>query len=252
MEQYKAMIKCIEKQARFWEERKDKIDLPQFLKNPLYMEAIGEKSLLPFVTISREYGAGGYFVGEKLADILNSKNKSRPPWAAYDKNILEKVMDELGLNEKLVNTLTDHARASMTEIFQTAFSSFPPQIAVYKKLIEQILLLVQNGHVIIIGRGGNFLTQKIEKGFHVRLIAPMEWRIEQVSRMQNISIHDAKKMIVEKTKLREGYIKQYIKHDLHDPNNFDLIINSSRFSTEQVARLIIKGMKLKGILGDNG
>lgn len=153
MEKYRAMMKNIEKQARYWEERKDKVNVPLMLKDQLYLESLAEKPAPPFVTISREYGACGYSVAEKLAEILNTQKKITPPWAAYDKNILEKLMDEMGMNTALINTLTDHARASLTEVFQTAFSKFPPQVAVYKKLVEKILLLVENGNVIIVGRG---------------------------------------------------------------------------------------------------
>ncbi len=203
---------------------------------------------LPFITISREYGCCGFMVATRIIEIINEKYKSEPPWVAYDKKLLEQLMADTGLSESLLETLTGKARNKLTDLIQTTFSSFPSQVAIHKKLTETITMLALQGNVVIVGRGSNMITNKTAGGFHVRLVAPEKYRAEKFAKAKNISKAEAIKFIQERSKQREEYMKEFLKFDLRDPNNYDLILNDSHFSVEQLARLIIEGMIIKGLL----
>ncbi len=246
MNDYKSINNNVNKQVKYWHERKHKIDTPRkvFTKKD---ETI-KKEFLPFITISREYGCGGYEVGRKIAEILNSDENIELPWAAYDKKILNDVLNDMGICQCLGETLTSNARTALTEILQTAFSNFPSQVSVYKKLVETIILMAENGHVILVGRAANVFTKNMEKGFHVRLVADLDWRIERISSIFDISRAKAKDMILKKSKERENYVKKYVKFDLSDPHNYHLVINDAKYESDEVARLIIEGMKIKKLL----
>lgn len=231
-----AIDRFMNAQVIYWKKQKEKLDEPEKVNR------------LPFVTISREYGCCGYQVALKLTEILNEELKPEPLWAAYDKKLLDKLMIDTGLSESLVETLTGKARNKLTNLIQTTFSSFPPQVAVHKKLVEIITMLALNGHVVIVGRGGNMITKEVESGFHVRLVAPVNSRAEKLSKTLNMTKSEATKMLKEKTKQREEYMKEFFKIDLADPHNYDMVINDATFSVEHVARLIIQGMKYKGVL----
>lgn len=231
-----AIDRIMNAQVIYWKKQKEHLDEPEKVNR------------LPFVTISREYGCGGYEVASKLSEILNEELKPEPLWAAYNKSLLDKLMIDTGLSESLVETLTGKARNKLTNLIQTTFSTFPPQVAVHKKLVEIIAMLALNGHVVIVGRGGNMITKEIESGFHVRLITPIHQRAEKLSKSMNMSKGEATKMIKEKTRQREEYMKEFFKIDLADPHNYDMVINDAIFSSEHVARMIIQGMKYKGVL----
>ena len=64
----------------------------------------------------------------------------------------------------------------------------------------------------------------------------------------NISKQDAARLIAEKTKQRDTYLKEYLKFDVADPHNYQLIINNADHSIDQAARIIIESMKIKGLL----
>jgi cytidylate kinase len=223
-------------QVIYWKKQKQTIQEPE------------KANRLPFVTISREYGCGGFKVASELVKILNTEFRHEPEWAAYDRKILEKLMADTGLSEHLVHTLTEKARSKMTNMIQTTFSSFPPQISVHKKLTETISLLALQGNVVIVGRGSNMITKDITGGFHVRLIAPVNLRAEKLSKEMNITRAEAIKLIKEKTGLRDNYMKEFLKFDLTDPYNYSMIVNEGEFTVEQAAGLIIEGMKIKGLL----
>jgi cytidylate kinase len=248
MSEQSAKDKHVEKQVKFWHERKNKIDKPQTIITKIRENKLPKKDYYPFVTISREYGCGGFEVAERLSTILNTEYDFKSPWAAYDKEVLDTVMDDMGICQCLADTLTASARRSLTEFLQTAFSDFPSQLSVYKKLVETIILLAENGHVVIVGRAGNVITRDMKSGYHVRLVADMEWRIDRIATMFRISRHEAREMITKKSKERDSYMKKYVKFDISDPHNYHMFVNNSLYSSEEVARLIIEGMKLKGLI----
>ncbi len=231
-----SMDKYINAQVTYWKKQKEKLATPE------------KSNRLPFITISREYGCGGYDIAKRLAEIFNTELKQKPEWAAYNRTLLDKVMDDMGLSSSLAETLTGTARSGLTNLLQTSFSSFPTQVSVHKKLAETIAILALNGNVIIVGRGSNIITRSIKNGYNVRLVAPLGWRTDAIVEKMNISKQDAGKLIAEKTRQRDTYLKEYLKFDVADPHNYQLIINNADHTVDQAARIIIESMKIKGLL----
>ncbi len=210
-------------------------------------EPLDKENQFPFITISREYGCGGFEVADIVVRELNHAYKQNPIWGAYDKQILDRISHDMGITEALAETLTGSARRKMTELFQTSFSKFPPQVAVYRKLAEVVRMLAINGHVVIVGRAGNAITKDMPYGMHVRVVAPMEWKVERLVQLNSISKQKARELIKEKTEDREGYLKQFVQFDPRNSHNYDLIINNAHYSIENTAMMIIEALKLKGI-----
>ncbi len=235
---YAPMEKYLSAQVKYWQQMKEQISAKE----------IEKKKHLPFITISREYGCFGYNLAEKLIKLLNEEYNPEPVWAAYDRKLLEKIMEDMGLSQSLTETLTNNARKTLTNLLQTTFSKFPPQVAVYRKLVETIRILAINGNVVIVGRAGNVITRDFDQGYHVRLVASMDWRIKNIQGKTDMSKKEAEKTILEKTREREGFIKEYVKFDLTNPHNFHIVINNSHHTLEEAARLIIEGMKIKGLI----
>ncbi len=226
------------RQIEYWQRQKNISDIG---------EKVDKENENPFITISREYGCGGYEVAEHVVSELNHAYKQHPIWGAYDKLILDRISSDMGITNTLADTLTGSARRKMTELFQTTFSKFPPQVAVYRKLAEVVRMLAINGHVVIVGRAGNAITKDMPYGMHVRIIAPMDWKVERIMRLANISKKDAKSVIAEKTGDRESFLKEFVMFDSRDSHNYDLVINNADYTIENAAMLIIEALKLKGI-----
>ncbi len=235
---YAQMEKYLSAQVKYWQQMKEQISAKE----------VEKKQNPTFVTISREYGCCGYQLAETLVKLINEKYNPEPVWAAYDRKLLDKIMKDMGLSQSLTETLTNNARKTLTNLLQTTFSNFPPQVAVFRKLVETIRILALNGNVVIVGRAGNVITRDYESGYHVRLVASMDWRIKNVQETSGMSRKDAEKTILEKSKEREGFIKEYVKFDLSNPHNFHIVINNSPHTLEEAARLIIEGMKIKGLI----
>lgn len=235
MSRYLAMEKFIGNQMKFWESQKAKVKLH-------------DTESKPFITIEREYGCLGYDLGKKIVELLNAEYPDGLVWAAYDKQVLDRVMQDMGLSESLAKTLTDDARQQMANVLSTSFSSFPPQVAVYRKLAETVRMLAANGNVVIIGRAGNVITREMKGGYNVRIIAPMEYKIKNVMQIKGVDKKEAEKLVIDNTARRVNYIREYVNFDILDPHNYHLILNAAKFSNDEMARIVIQGLKIKGHL----
>ncbi len=197
----------------------------------------------PFITISREFGSEGWILAQELERKLNDMKKFDPPWMAYNKEVISMVEKSNNLSAKLVESLEKPANRSIEEFFENYFSSRPPRIAIFKKTARTIKSLASHGHVIIVGRGGCFVTQGMEKGFHVRIVAPFGWRVEQIMQQKNISKEESEQLVRKMEKERDTFIKDYFFTDVWDPHYYHLVINSAGFKLNDAAELIISAMK---------
>ncbi len=232
----------ISRQLKFWILEQEKLRADEKVLSGKHAE------VKPFITISREYGCGGYEIGEEITRIMNEEYKSEPVWAAYDKQILEKLSEDLGFSTELAETLTADARNNITRFFRDLFSDLPSTLQIYKKLAEIIRTLATNGNVIIIGRGGSILTQKMKGGIDVKVVAPLEWRIKKIAKQRNISPEESEEIIVGQDVKRRSVFNEVIKYDIMDPYKYHIVINNKRFTNENAARLIIETMKINGLL----
>lgn len=226
----KTMEHHIRNQFTYWEHQKNVI------------QNIEVEPQKPFITISREYGVGAFEVSEKIVNNLNGLREFTPEWAAYDRELLEKLSQDLGLSKSLADTLTSSARNQLTELFQTSFSKFPTQVAVYRKLAEIVRTMAYNGNVIIVGRAGNVITKGLANGFHVRLIAPAKWKVNRLNQLYGMPIKEAEQAIVQKDKERDSYIQDFLKFENSDPLNYHMVLNMGDVSSEEASKIISEAL----------
>jgi cytidylate kinase len=218
-----------------WKLRKNKVNM-------------GDKHALPFLTISREYGCLGYRVGEAIADIFNKKYHHDPRWTVYDRSIIDHLMKDMNISYELAQTLTDKARDAMDYFFKTSFAKYPPETMVYRKLVETIRIIAANGNAIIIGRVGNVITRDLPQGYHVRLYASVEKKVENISHQLKVKKSEARDILSKKGEIREEFVLKHIKVDLNDPAIYNLMINTTDISIGETARFIVDGMACSGII----
>jgi cytidylate kinase len=233
------MDNYLSSQLKFWQQQKAQMDADGWEDRD---------GLLPFVIISREYGCGGSDIAGAVAKIFNEEYKARPVWAVYDNQIMTKLSEDLGFSNELAETLAFDTRNQLTEFFRFAFSSLPSTVNVYKQLTEIIRTLAIKGNVIIIGRGGNLITRDMRMGLQVKIIAPLEWRINNLMKKYHMKKDAAEKAINEKESNSKDVFSKVFKYDIMDPNNYHIVLNSAKLKTEEIARMIIDAMKVKGLL----
>jgi cytidylate kinase len=106
-----------------------------------------------------------------------------------------------------------------------------------RHLIETILSLSSHGECIIVGRGATEILPR-ETTLRVRMVAPLKDRITLTSQESGLTAEEASKQVEKIDRERRQFIKEYFHRDVADPSNFDLVLNTARFSATGCAELI--------------
>jgi cytidylate kinase len=191
------------------------------------------------VTISREAGAGAAIVASKVAELLQEQNPTENcRWTVFDRNLMAKVLEDHHLSARMARYLPEDRLTELQDITDELFGVRPASWTVIQQTSETILSLVELGNVIIIGRGGNVITAKLPNVIHVRLVAPLERRIENARRQYEMSERDARAFCLREDLGRSRYLRKYFNSNISDPLLYHLVINTGLVSHNEAARLI--------------
>ena len=171
------------------------------------------------VTISREYGSGGRYVGELLA-----KNLGIP---FYDKNLITLSAKESGLATEYVkqNEQTLEGPQTTDDLLYIATT----------KVIEK---LYKKGSCVIVGRCGNYILKDKKDVLKVYLYSSLDDKINRVTKYYDIDKDKALNTINKVNKERKKHYKYYTNTTLDDYNNYDLVLDVSKFGVEKTADII--------------
>lgn len=199
----------------------------------------GEKPI-PFVTISREGGAGGHSVGRCLVDRLNQLDPGEEPWRLWDRELVEKVAGEHHLSPESVATLGETHRTWFGE-FVASLSQVPEddEVKVYRRVAITIRTLAQRGRAVIVGRGGAYVTNKMPGGTHCRLLAPLNFRTATMARQLGISPEAALEHVRVLDRNRLAFLRRYWPGEVWNSDIFSITLNTSLVTEEQAAEAIV-------------
>ncbi|MEI7731711.1 MAG: cytidylate kinase-like family protein [Verrucomicrobiota bacterium] len=193
----------------------------------------------PSITISRQTGAGGTSVACLLADYLQ-KHGPKPacPWTVFDKNLMEKVLADHNLPTRLAQYLPEDKKSMIADIMEELLGLHPPSYTLQRQTTETILQLADLGNVILVGRGAHVITSRLENVLHVRLVAPLETRVQRIQTTQQLSQRAAREFVQHTDQGRTRYLKKHFQADIDDPLLYHLVINTDWLTHEETAKLI--------------
>lgn len=217
-----------------------------FVKAKHYVEIHGHESETgriatagPCITISREAGAGSGLIAEKLIMQLSPLSKDQnAPWAVFDKNLIEKVLEDHHLPKQIAKYLGEEKKSLLTQTMNEMLGVHPPLLKLYHKTTETILHLAHIGNCVIIGRGANIITASLNNAFHVRLIAPLDFRIKNVQEFYGNTKNEAVEFVKKEDAKRNTFIKDHFNKNAEDPLLYHAVINTGCFSLDEVAKVI--------------
>jgi hypothetical protein len=193
----------------------------------------------PCITISRQTGAAAEEISEILMDLLKPRTKNPDlQWAIFDKNLIEKVIEDHNLPEKISDYITEEKHSFLNSIMNELFGIHPSPLTLVQKTAKTILQIAQMGNCIIVGRAANIITRNLENTYHIRIIAPLKKRIEQVRMYFDFSEDEAKKFIEKEDEKRREYVKHYFHKNIDDSSIYDLVINTERQTLDETAQII--------------
>jgi cytidylate kinase len=189
------------------------------------------------IAITRQAGSRG----AEIADAIGA----RLGWPVYDHKLLSRIAKEEGLSARLLEQLDERCASWLVDV-AAGFSarSRVSEGTYMKHLMELLVSLGQIGHCVIVGRGAAHVLP-LETTVRVRVVAPRVLRVAQTEQRKGISRTEAENWVDQTDTDRVGFVKNHFNRDPNDPLNYDLILNSGRYTTDECARLIVEATRIR-------
>jgi cytidylate kinase len=183
------------------------------------------------ITISRQAGAGG----SEIARVLAQKTKMD----LMAGQIIQHVAESSKMSTKVVETLDEKAMTTMESWINSMFVSRHLWPSDYLKHLTRVIGTIgKHGNAIIVGRGAGYILPP-ETTFRIKIIAPLEYRIESMMRIRGLSRGDAQKYIDKRDADRIAFVRKYFQAEAMDPLNYDLVINTEKVGIEGAVDTIL-------------
>lgn len=212
----KTLEKIIDEQVKKWE--------------MMHAEKRVKEEALPIITISREPGSGGRIVAQRIAERLRLD--------LFHQEIIHEMAKSTRVSTRLLSTLDEKALSILQDWISTLINRnhlWPDQYL--KHLMHVIGSIGKHGGAVMVGRGANFILPP-DGRFRVRIVAPLEMRIQNVAREFGVTFDEAKRRVLRTDSDRRAFVRKYFHADITAPVNYDLVINTGTVSIDAAVEAI--------------
>ena len=190
------------------------------------------------ITISREFGSGGRFIGEEIAKKLGI--------GYYDKKIINQIAEESGLSPDYIQESSE--LSPKKGLFAYAFAGRDitgksVEDMVYEAQRKVILELADKESCVIIGRNADFILKDRDDVLNVFIHGDMPEKIQRISRLYNVSEQEAAKLIADTDKRRMTNYNFYTEQKWGKASNYTLCLNSSQLGYDRCEAVIMECVK---------
>ena len=190
------------------------------------------------ITISREFGSGGRFIGEEVAKKLGI--------AYYDKNIIGQIAEKSGLSPEYIQ---ENAELSPKKgLFAYAFSGRDitgksVEDMVYEVQRNIILELAEKEPCVIIGRNADYILKDRDDVLNVFIHGDMPEKIKRITGLYNVKEKEAVKTMADTDKRRRTNYNFYTDQNWGKASNYTLCLNSSQLGYDRCEMIIMECAK---------
>lgn len=199
----------------------------------------------PTICISRKLAVGAV----EIADIVAEKIGYR----VVDQQILQHIATQARLSEKAVAIFDERYPGKLCELVTLAFGEKAFIKSDYTKhLFSSVYAIAAFGPTIFVGRGVHLLLPR-EKVLAVRIISSVQFRVQRLVSLMNISKEEAAKQIRELDRQQTAFFKEVYNKKDASQYEFDLVINCDYIKEPRfVAEIILSAFREKFGLPETG
>ena len=190
------------------------------------------------ITISREFGSGGRFIGEEVAKKLGI--------AYYDKNVINEIAEESGLSPEYIQ---ENAELSPKKgLFAYAFAGRDITGKSVEDMVHDaqrrvILDLTEKESCVIIGRNADYILKDRDDVLNVFIHGDMPEKIKRITGLYNVEEKEAVKMMADTDKRRRTNYNFYTDQNWGKASNYTLCLNSSQLGYDRCEMIIMECVK---------
>ena len=187
------------------------------------------------ITISREFGSGGRFIGEEVAKKLGI--------AYYDKSIINEIAEKSGLSPEYIK---ENAELSPKKgLFAYAFAGRDitgksVEDMVYEAQRKVILDIAEKESCVIIGRNADYILKDREDVLNVFIHGNMPEKIQRIGQLYHVGEKEAAKMLADTDKRRMTNYNFYTDQKWGKAGNYTLCLNSSQLGYDRCEKIIME------------
>lgn len=196
------------------------------------------------ITISRQFGAGGRTLGERLAGRLGYRYVNEDMIKEVAKKVKVSSGQIRGFEKEAGSKLMKFLDKMVSRDFidrlisdKHGYVDEKGYVSVVKNIIEE---LYEEGNSVIIGRGSQYILKGYENTWHLLLVGELEYRIRFMMDKYQLTENDAQKAIRRADQIRTRFLSFFSDKESHnDPLSYDLVLNMNRISMEKAEELIV-------------
>jgi cytidylate kinase len=213
------------------------------------------RQIMAVITISREYGSRGNDVARLICERLG--------YRYFDKDLMAQLGAQIGLAPDKIADLPEHQQHHARSHVERLFAAMPLMsgemagwgLAARAEVDEQmermsiqtVESLIRAAHeqdkVVVVGRAGQVVLRDLPDVFHVRVVAPIEQRIQRVQQSEGLTADAARELVHRRDRDMADYVKSFYDADRADPLLYDMVINTSKITPPVAAELIVKALE---------
>jgi cytidylate kinase len=177
------------------------------------------------ITLTREYGAGGYEVARRLAETLG--------WELLDRELLHRAAAVEHLPDAELERLDEKAIS-----LKDRFRLHPPHQHYIHGLTEAARAAAAKGNVVLVGRGTGQLLADAPNVFHLRLAAPREWRARRMACKEGWTLDAALARCTQEDYTRDRFTRYFFAEAAFEPERYHAIFNTQRVALEDIVACV--------------
>ena len=190
------------------------------------------------ITISREFGSGGRFIGEEVARKLGI--------AYYDKNIISQIAEKSGLSPEYIQENAELSPKKGLFAYALAgrdITGKSVEDMVYEAQRKVILDLAKKEPCVIIGRNADYILKDRDDVLNVFIHGNMPEKIQRITDLYNVEKQKAVKMMEDTDKRRKTNYNFYTDQNWGKASNYTLCLNSSQLGYDRCEKIIMECSK---------
>ena len=185
------------------------------------------------ITISRQYGSGGRYVGQKLSEKLGIP--------CYDEKIIDMGAKESGFAQDFVAEKGERMTGSLLFNIASSLSYANNILSGNGMSLQDEMYFIQNriikdlaekGSCVIVGRCADYILRERKDVLNIFIYADMESKMERAVTYFGLEKENVSAILKKKDKARSNHYKYYTDQEWGMASNYDLSLNSSTLGVE--------------------
>jgi cytidylate kinase len=201
-----------------------------------------KEACMAVITISRQFGSGGKTLGKMIADKLG--------YTFADDDIIMMVAEAANVSPHWVESIEREAGGKMSRIINSMVS---------KRLVDRILKdergyidedlyldylvviiaqVAEEGNVVILGRGSQYILRDHPDAYHVLMIDEFENRVKFMMEHYDLRYAKAAQIVRSEDSRRLHLYRKLGKSDYDQPSLYNLVLNMARIDMKKALTLV--------------